>query len=457
MIKSYKIILIVQFFVLAVSGFVFYTVEYGIDFAIIPKWSLLVIGSSFLLALGISILIQRLIISILQSDSEVDLENSNEDKFWQISFFANLAFGTIVFLSSVICVIMSFGIGIKGFSGFGIRLSIFLGILFIASLVVGLFFRIKDSVNEVSGLLGGLMMLLSAVVFGGSLYFGLNQLISPQYSSSEIIKAMPFVPEVDETQVSRDSAYAVIDTTMVDSASTFGQEEITDEQFPDEEDDYYGLKKMNSAAVKSTGYFKEYFDESYTDTRVQKLIRYFLADFLNLKKDSYSIDTKNKSEPGFHPGEYLQINDVGRALRGNPDALTKSFKSYSPIIYSLLSKKIYFESNLNQLVDVLIASRDDVSNTGDASKTMSEIYKTMISGPKKDIASYNYNQIVPYVSKANLDLIREKAYAIGGNSDKAATIIVYSFWARRYHDGNDAVVYDILKEIKTHYDKGNKN
>ncbi|MBF4517314.1 hypothetical protein IRZ71_13195 [Flavobacterium sp. ANB] len=452
MIKSYKIILIVQFFVLAVLGFVFYTVEYGVDFALIPKLILLVIGSSFLLVLGISILIQRFIVSVVQSDSETEnLENSTEDKFWRISFFVNLAFGAIVFLCSVICVAMDFGIGTKGYSGFGIRFSVFLGILFIASLVAALFFRIKDSVNEVSRLLGGLMMLLSALVFGGSLFFGLNQLISPQYSSREIIEAIPFVPEVDETEVSQDTAYAVIDSTVVDSTTTFGQEEITDEQFPDEEDDYYGFKKMNRAVVKSTGYFKEYFDESYTDTRVQKLIRYFLADFLNLKKGEYYIDTKNKSEPGFHPGEYLQINDVGRALRGNPDALTKSFKSYSPIIYSLLSKKIYFETNLNQLVDVLIASRDDISDTGDASKTLDKIYNIMISGTKKDIAYHYYSQIVPYVSESNSDLIKEKAYAIGGNDDHAATILIYSFLARRYHEGNDRVVYDILMEIKKHY------
>lgn len=151
MIKSYKIILIVQFFVLAVFGFVLYTVEYGIAFAVIPKLILLLIGFFLLMTLGISIFIQRLIVSVIQSDSEVgDLENSSEDKFWRISFFTNLAFGVIVFLSSIICVILNFGMGIKGYSGFGIRFSVFFGILFVASLVVGLFLRIKDSVNEVN-------------------------------------------------------------------------------------------------------------------------------------------------------------------------------------------------------------------------------------------------------------------------------------------------------------------
>jgi DMSO reductase anchor subunit len=184
---------------------------------------LLVIGSSFLLVLGISILVQRFIVSVIQSDSETEnLENSTEDKFWRISFFVNLAFGAIIFLSSVICVAMDFGIGTKEYSGFGIRFSVFLGILFIASLVAALFLRIKDSVNEVIGLLGGLMMILSALVFGSSLFFGLNQLISPQYSSREMIEAIPFVPEVDETEVSQDSAYAVIDSAVVDSTTTFG-------------------------------------------------------------------------------------------------------------------------------------------------------------------------------------------------------------------------------------------
>lgn len=453
MIKSYKIILIVQFFVLTVFGFVLYNIKYGIAFAVISKLILLLIGFFLLMILGISILIQRLIISILQSDSEVeDFENSNEDKFWRISFFANLVVGTIVFLSSVICVIVDFGIGIKGYSGFGLRFSIFLGILFIASLVIGLFLRIKDSVNEVSGLLGGLMILLSVLIFGSSLYFGLNQLISPQYSSSEIIKAIPFVPEVDETEVAQDSAYAAIDSTMIDSSATFGQDEITDEELSDEEeDDYYGFKKMKPTGVKSTGFFKEYFDRSYTDTKVRNLIQYFLADFLNLKKGEYYISTKNVIDTESQIAEYSEIKHVGKVLRVDHEALAKSFKSYSPIIYSLLSKKIYVESNLKQLVDVLIASRDDVSNTDDASKAMDKVYNMMISRTNRDSPTDCYRKIVPYISNSTLALLKKKAYAIGGSSEEAAAIIVYSFWARRYHDGNDTVVYDILKEIKKHY------
>ncbi|MBF7091094.1 hypothetical protein IUY40_06035 [Flavobacterium sp. ALJ2] len=455
MIKSYKIILTVQFFVLAVFGFVLYTVEYGIAFAVIPKLILLLIGFFFLMTLGISIFIQRLIVSVIQSDLEVvDLENSSEDKFWRISFFTNLVFGVIVFLFSIICVILNFGIGIKGYSGFGIRFSVFFGILFVASLVVGLFLRIKDSVNEVNGLLGGLMILLSALIFGGSLFFGLNQLVSPQYSSSEIIEAIPFVLEVDETEVSQDSAYAVIDTTVVDSTTTFGQDEdITDEELSDEEeDDYYGFKKMKPTGVKSTGFFKGYFDGSYTDTKMRNLIQYFLADFLNLKKGEYSISIKNVIDTESQIAEYSEIKHLGKVLRDDDEALAKSFKSYSPIIYSLLSKKIYVESNLKQLVDVLIVSRDDISSTDDASKVMDKIYNAMISRSKRESPIDYYRKIVPYVSNSTLALMKKKAYAIGGNSDEAATIIVYSFWARRYHEGNDTVVYDILTEIKKHYD-----
>lgn len=455
MIKSYKIILIVQFFVLAVLGFVFYTVEYGLDFAVIPKLILLLIGSSLLLALGISILIQRFIVSVIQSDSGTeDLENTNEDKFWRISFFTNLVFGAIVFLSSVICVMLNFGIGIKGYSGFGIRFSVFLGILFIASLVVGVFLRIKDSVNEVSGLLGGLMVLLSALIFGGSLFFGLSQLISPQYSSSEIIQALPFVPEVDETEVSQDSTYAVIDSTAVDSTAT---SDIADEDIikveEDEEDDYYSFKKMNPTGVKSNGYLKEYFDGSYTDAKMQKLIRYFLADFLNLKKGVYYIDTKNyKPGPGLHPGEYIQIKDVGEKLRDDSDALAKSFKSYSPIIYSLLSKEIYFDSGLNEFVDALIACRDDISNTDDASKTLDEIYKTMTNRTHKDPPSRYYSQMSRYISTRTSALLKESATADGGMNPLSSAVWIYSFWGRRYHDGNDAEVYDILVQIKKHYE-----
>lgn len=450
MIKSYKTILIVQFFVLIVVAFLFYNLQYGVDFVVISKDPLLLIGFSLLLILGISILIQRLIIVVINSDSSENSKNG-EDKFWRNCFFANVIFSAIVFIFSLVCVILSLKINIKGLDGFGIRFSVFLGIAFTASFIVGLLLKIKDSVNEVSPLLGGLMIFLSVLIFGSSLFIGLNNLLKLQYSA-EVVDSLNTIPEVEETNVMRtDTAYAVIDSFEVDSVAIYdGFKELRDY-----EGDYYGIKDFSYPEIEkeidSKGIFN---DDNWYET--QNYLRFFLSDFLKLRKDQSFMEIRRSIQMGLSSNNSHGILDKIKMVRYNSRNLEDTFDNYSPLFYAFISKEIYFDSNLNLLVDALIKSYDDIDALDPDMKILENIYDIMVSSRKHPMVYFR--KIKPYVSPAALQLIKKNTDRNGESlySTQLTTVWIYSFWARRNKERNIRAVHKILLEIKEHYD-GKKN
>ncbi|WJS95452.1 hypothetical protein NYQ10_03145 [Flavobacterium johnsoniae] len=446
MIKSYKTILIVQFFVLIVVVFLFYNLQYGIDFVVISKIPLLLIGFSLFLILGISILIQRLIIVIINSDSSENLKNG-EDKFWSNCFFANVIFSAIVFIFSLVCVILNLKIGIKGFDGFGIRFSVFLGIAFTASFIVGLLLKIKKSVNEVSPLLGGLMIFLSLLIFGVSLFIGLNNLLKLQYSA-EVVDSLNTIPEVEEATVMRtDTAYAVVDSFAIDSLTI--RQEL--DKVRDYEDDYYGIKDFSYPEIEkeidSKGIFN---DDNWHET--QGFLRVFLSDFLKLKKAQSFMEIRRSIQMGLHSNNFYGILDKIKMVRYNSRNLEDTFQNYRPLIYAFISNKVYYDSNLNLLVDALIKSYDDIDALDPNMKVLENIYDSMIPSGKHPMLYYR--KIQPYVSPAVLQLIKKNADRNGENlySTQLTTVWIYGFWARREKERNIRAVHKILLEIKEHYD-----
>ncbi len=447
MIKSYKIILIVQFFVLIAVAFLFYTIQYGIDFAVISKNPLLLIGLSLFLVLGISILIQRLTVTVINSDS-VDNSENDEDKFWRNSFFANVAFNAIVLLCSLVYVVISLKIGIKDYEDFGIRFSVFLGIVFVASLLVGLFLKIKDSVKEVSPILGGLMIFLSALIFGGSLFIGFDTLLTLQYSKNEVVDHLKTIPEVDETSAIRtDTAYAVVDSFAIDSLTI--RQEL--DEVRDYEDDYYGIKDLSYPETEKEVYSKGIF-EDYNWHETQDFLRVFLSDFLKLKKNQSFMEIRRAIQMGLRVNKFPEILDKIKMVRHNSKDLEETFQDYRPLIYAFISNKVYYDSNLNLLVDALIKSCYDIDQLDPDMHALENIYDSMIPSGKHPMVYYR--KIKPYVSPAVLQLIKKNADRNGESlySTQLTTVWIYGFWARRKKERNMWATYRILLEIKEHYD-----
>lgn len=441
MIKSYKIILIVQFIVLLIFSVLFHKIEYGNDFAVIPTVPLLLIGFSPFILLIISIIIQRLIAAIIYSDStgiDGDKEKPN-DKFWRNSFFTNVVFGVAAFVLSIVAIAFHFSIGIKGFD-FADRLSVFLGIILIASAIIGLFFRIKDSVNEISKLLGGLMILISAVIFAGSLFVGVENMLNIQFSANEsIVGTLNTVPETEEETVSNDTA---------------------DEEYVEEsETDYYGFNEMSFPEIKTNEYFRELFeDQNYDETKINDLAKLFLSSFLELENNKSFAGIRRSIERGFAYHE--EINTVDKKIRRNPEAIRRTFDSYNTLFYAFLSKKIYFDSNLNLIVNALLDSHEDIYKTENPEETLNKIYKTMVFGEKKEFPDYYYKELNTYASEEFLNTMSKNAETHSDKDENSVTfnsqlntVWIYSFWARRYKEKNNEVVFEILKEIKEHYNE----
>lgn len=447
MIKSYKIILIVQFFVLVALGFTFSNVEYGEYFSVITKTPLFLIGFFPLILLGVSILVQRLVITVVYSDSSKNhSEKEGEDKFWAISFFAYVIFGSFLFLTSLICVALSFRIATEEYKVFILKGCIFAVLLMAASLVIGLFFKVKEKVNEVNKMLGALMIFLSLIVFGGVLFVGVGNMATSECYLDEMFDAIKVMPLVDER-------LAIIDSSTVEDTEVIGEGMKYVE-------DYYGFTDMNTSNVKSTGFLRNRYDEAYSDSRISNFLKFFFVDFLYLKKNNSLTSFRNETKIGLHAAEYVhEIRLLTDKLRENPDEFREAYESYKPILFALLSRNIYNDSNLDLLIEVLISSRDDISRAENQNKGKIEvidmIYKIMISGAEKEFPNYHFSQISPFVSKKTWGLImrNSKQNRKTNYNNKATAVWIYSFWVRRNQEGNMDVTYAILKDVKKHYEE----
>ncbi|MDL2143894.1 MULTISPECIES: hypothetical protein [Flavobacterium] len=445
MIKSYKIILIVQFFVLIALGFTFSKVEYGEFFSIITKIPLFLIGFFPLILLGVSILVQRLVITVIYSDlSKNHSEKEGEDKFWTISFFTYVIFASFMFLTSLICIALSFRSAAEEYKVFILKLCIFVVLLMVVSLIIGLFFKVKEKVNEVSKMLSSLMVFLSLILFGGAFFIGVGSMATPECYLNVMFDAIKVMPLVDER-------LALVDSSTVEETEVIGNGVKYVE-------DYYGFIDMNTSNVKSTGFLRNRYDEEYSDSRISNEIKFFFRDFLYLRKNQSLTGYRNETKIGLHIDEYVyETKLLTDKLRENPDELRDAYESYRPILFALLSRNIYNDSNLDLLIEVLISSRDDISRAENENKGEIEvidmIYKTMIYGAEKEFPNHHFNEISPFVSKKTWGLItrNSKQNTKTDYKNKATAVWIYSFWARRSQEGNMDVVYAILKDVKQHY------
>jgi hypothetical protein len=215
---------------------------------------------------------------------------------------------------------------------------------------------------------------------------------------------------------------------------------------------------MNTSNVKSTGFLRNRYDEEYSDSRISNEIKFFFRDFLYLRKNQSLTGYRNETKIGLHIDEYVyETKLLTDKLRENPDELRDAYESYRPILFALLSRNIYNDSNLDLLIEVLISSRDDISRAENENKGEIEvidmIYKTMIYGAEKEFPNHHFNEISPFVSKKTWGLItrNSKQNTKTDYKNKATAVWIYSFWARRSQEGNMDVVYAILKDVRQHY------
>ncbi|TDW45972.1 hypothetical protein EV144_107165 [Flavobacterium sp. 270] len=454
MIKSYKIIIFVQIILVSVCGFVFRRLQDIYEPDSISVTILLLVGALVLISLTISVVIQKLIVVVINSDStKIEAgKNISNDEFWRISFFVILMYGFLTLLFSIIVVVSNWDIGFTAYD-FMDRILISFAILIVSSLVIGLLFRIRESVCEIAKILGFLMIFISIIIFLGSLFVASsNALMFRSYNEDSIVGFFENLFKGDDL---------LHNSKAVTVESSEAQNEIVSESEGEgegEESDYYDFYDMSFPDVDIND------NLNYGSSKAQGLFKLFLSRCLKLEDNQSFNGFRTAIQQNVFYGEYEDIKVVDKKLRRNPTAIREAFDGYSPLLYAFLSDKIYFESNLNLLVDALINSHNDIYGTENPEESLNKIYKTMIFGEKKEFPDYCYEKISQYVSENVSNAINKDAKIhldkdnyIEGYGSKYSTVWIYSFWGRRYKEKNIDVVFEILKEVKKHYEENDRD
>ncbi|MBS7256293.1 MFS transporter [Flavobacterium branchiicola] len=458
MIKSYKIVIIIQIIIILLGSFIFNSYYYS-DYDKIETALVVVFGSSALIIAAVSILIQRMIVGVLNSDSTTDEinEQTPNDKFWKNSFLIYIILGVLTFIVAIVGLSSDIELGVRN-GGFMFDFFSSLIVLIISSLSIGLLLRVRDSINEITKFLGILMILISAIIFSGCLFLASSaSLWVTSYNHDSLYGRITSLFKGDDSQIDTlPEDVAVVDETVGDNA----RESEGEGEGEEPESDYYGFSEMSFPDVETEGYFKNLFnDEKYDDAKVQDLTKLFLSDYLALEKGKSFSGIRKAAEKGFYYEIYDEINKIVNKIRRNPEEIRSTFDSYNMLLYAFLSEKNYYDSSLNETVNILISSHDDIYKTEDPEQTLDKIYKTMIFGAKKEFPEYYFDNLKSYASENTLSSISKNADANAESDDsnpdynsKLNTTWIYSFWARRYKEKNSDVVYEILKEIKEHYE-----
>jgi len=457
MIKSYKIVIIIQIIIILIGSFIFNSFYYS-DYDKIETALVVVFGSSALIIAAFSILIQRMIVGVLNSDSTTDEinEQTPNDKFWKNSFFIYIILGVLTLLISIAGVYSDIEVGVPN-GNFMFNFFTSLIFLIISSLIIGLLLRVRESINEITKFLGVLMILISLIIFSGSLFVASSEsLWVTSYNDDSLYGSIVNFFKKQDSQIESLPEVAVVDETVGDNE----RESEGEGEGEEAESDYYGFNEMSFPDLETEGYFKNLFNnEKYDDAKVQDLTKLFLSDYLALEKGKSFTEMRKAAEKGFYYEIYDEINKVVNKIRRNPEEIRSTFDNYNMLLYAFLSEKNYYDSSLNEMVNMLISSHDDIYNTENPEQSLDKIYKTMIFGVKKEFPEYYFDNLSPYASENVLSSIRKNADANAevdeGNPDynlKLNTVWFYSFWARRYKEKNIDVVYGILKEIKAHYE-----
>jgi hypothetical protein len=136
--------------------------------------------------------------------------------------------------------------------------------------------------------------------------------------------------------------------------------------------------------------------------------------------------------------------------RSSRDAkyLRKLFNDYKAVIYSIVTPEIYKERHFDLYVSALIETHKHLKDLPNYEMEMSIISEGVAAADKDpDIFGRTAEQALLYdpVLKPGIDA------CAGIEMYPTDELWFYSFWLRRYREGNSKVIFEILQEIDQHY------
>ncbi|MEO0895458.1 MAG: hypothetical protein AAFY71_03490 [Bacteroidota bacterium] len=141
-------------------------------------------------------------------------------------------------------------------------------------------------------------------------------------------------------------------------------------------------------------------------------------------------------------------------LDRSPDQLYSRFLTYQGLIYSIIPPSFYHGSVLSDYTETLIAVYEELQKEERLESKMNSLYQKLNDLSGFCSVAESHGQILG-------DLVSDQTKEKFDDTYDLCTLDpvfndanwFYSFWVRRYHEGNAEAVYTILKEIKDHYKK----
>ncbi len=220
------------------------------------------------------------------------------------------------------------------------------------------------------------------------------------------------------------------------------------EQATQKEKSHYIYKHRVSAYLKNGKYF---FDYKKIINAIYNKLELDKVDFLTSLYFNYNI---------FHSEYYSQdketsfLNYIWTNFDRSPENIYNFFNNESESetikdkIYSLFSNNaIYTDSGIKNYVEGLLLAYEENSSED----RLSEIYNQT----KGD--EYYEKPFIDTITSEQMKMFLSNATKPTDNSISYRAFQLYSFWGRRYHENNQEIVYQLIKEFHQNMEKENTN
>lgn len=433
--------------------------------ALHPNEFYVALGSLFVLLL-ISCLLAFVVTSFQKAKSENsaldDVEKTKRNlNFWKFTFYTNLGFTFCLLLYSlfakfsttkplIIYEVSEFVAVFFGFALGTIVLSLLIGALFLGSLT---FYKTNKPSSIITLIIGILFFICPFYLVAKYKYR--CEAICFNYSTKEEINDL--AEETDESdydccgEEGDDGSFSfksIWDDPENDETNVLGAMELFLFEILN-----FNTDILNVSNVNETSKLRSYLLKNFEKTEQDNLtgFRRTFSFLIDADIPSDLEDTEGTEIPENETNGYRFIEIVDEVDR-NPAKIAGAFESYNHMLYALLDKKLYVESDLEKVVNILIQSHEDIEKFEKSDQGFKNIYQEM-KAPKKDFdfIDVHYDFVSKYMSseiKDYLDYIKTENEFEATQND---IVWVYSFWARRDHEGNREEVLNILKEIKANY------
>lgn len=224
----------------------------------------------------------------------------------------------------------------------------------------------------------------------------------------------------------------------------------------------YVLYPQNIEDIDCGAYFADIWENPIKDKdSTQFALLNFFNDYLNLRKKNGIGDyVDNISHFDSYEKLTSQSIKIMDKIDRNASKLLSSFTSYDKLIYLIITKDVYEESGLKNLTSLLLKTHKELYL--DKTK-LDKIYYIMTLPHSNEFRGRSdyFNDLRYYISNDIIAALQSNENFNKPNENvniqtidaytKGEAVWLYSFWARRYKENNDEVVFEILNKIKNHY------